>query len=250
MNLNSTMAILEEGISGDLEQAEEPFTEFNLKDDDNRTVESLRLEKRHREQLEMDLRLSRDVFSAHGFAKAKEVDHTLETMTEALSLGDSPPDVEFGFLRPTIRRAKDDESKDDNRGSGLGLGVKLLLKDWELGADVEDYDYRDPYSTTDTPHLPKTRPSPVVAPDPPPPTAAPPQLLTQKDLYPIQRFTQSGPPALKKSESQTIVPTGVSQPQTQTQEVLMASTQILPGPFGGRQVAKKKPEKKKRMGGF
>ncbi|KAJ2913436.1 hypothetical protein MD484_g6974, partial [Candolleomyces efflorescens] len=250
MNLNSTLRILEQGISGDLEQAEKPFTELNLKDDDDRTVECLRLEKRYREQLEMDLRLSRDVFSAHGFAKAKEVDSTLETMTEALSLGDSPPEVEFGFLRPALRKAKDDEPTGDNQGLGMGLGVKLLLKDWELGADAEDYDYRDPYSTTDTPHLPKTRPSPVVAPDPPPPTAAPPQLLTQKDLYPIQRLTPNGLPPLKKSESQTIFPTGASQTETQTQDALMASTQILPGPFGGRQVAKKKPEKKKRMGGF
>ncbi|KAJ2932917.1 hypothetical protein H1R20_g4197, partial [Candolleomyces eurysporus] len=213
VNLNSTMAILEEGASGDLEQAEEPFTEFNLKDDDTRTPQSLRLEKRYREQLEMDLRLSRDVFSAQGFAKAKEVDHTLETMTEALSLGDSPPDVEFGFLRPTPRKATDDESNDDDRVLELGLGVKLLLKDWELGADVEDYAYWDPYSTTDTPQPPKTQPVAVVAPQILPPTAAPPQLLTQKD----QRFTQNGPPALKKSESQTIAAT--SQPQTQSQEL-------------------------------
>ncbi|KAJ3540967.1 hypothetical protein NMY22_g4089 [Coprinellus aureogranulatus] len=102
MDLAPTLQQL--GLPGDSLEGEggDPFTKFNLIDGDSRTGPSLRLEKRSREQLEVDLRLSRNVFSAQPFVKLGEVDQSLETMTEALSLGDGPPDVDFGYLQPTI----------------------------------------------------------------------------------------------------------------------------------------------------
>ncbi|KAF5315685.1 hypothetical protein D9611_004780 [Ephemerocybe angulata] len=249
------------GLEETFAEDQEPFAKYDLEDSDKRTAGSLRLEKRYREQLEVDLRLSRNVFSSQPFAKASEVDQTLETMTEALSLGDTPPEVEFGFLRPVFKKDEEEDTEGE-QGRGLGMGVKLLLKDWEISSDLTNYTYHDPYNTVEARPQPRRHPAaPMTA-----PTAAmaPPQLLTQptqttqKSVRPPtlvpQLFSQPGLiPMVKKSssssESQRIVPANHTQSQTQTQDVLMASTQVLPGPFGGRPT-KKKAEKKRRMGGF
>ena len=260
----------------DFRQGEaEPFSQYDLEEDSRRPVEAKALEKRCREQLEIDLHLSRNLFSTQPFGKSTGLDHTLVTMTEALSLGGAPPDVEFGFLHPhQPRREKSkgkvkDNTEGDNGtnttdGIELGLGVKLLLKDWDVGVDPASYHYEDPYNTLNV-HPIRIQPSVVTLQTTiPTPAAAPgpPQLVTQSQTQrppAIQpTFSQASthaPPSIvaKKpaAESQD-VGRGFSQGSPMTpgsQDVLMASTQVVAGPFGGRP-AKKKTEKKKRVGGF
>lgn len=263
MDLTSTLQRL--GLKEPLTGNDEPFHKYNLEDSDDRSTVSLRYEKRFREQLEVDLGLSSDVYSTHTFTKSPELDQTLETMTEALSLGDLPPEVEFCLLQPVIQHEEGDDDDYGKEGpqkeqeQGLGLGVRLLLKDWEIGTDLANYTYQDPYTV-------EARPPPRKVPHSPPSgtgAAAPPQLLTQAQTQPTMQDV-ARPPALasqpssqpwlasgvrRAADSQGIAPAMNAQSQTQSGDVMMASTQVLPGPFGGRST-KKKPEKKKRMGGF
>lgn len=137
----------------------ESFHSFDLIQDD-RTALSMRRENNAREQLAVDLTLSKDVYSPSPFIRPREVDHDLETMTEALSLSENdirePPEMEFGYLVPVSQRKKsyhEEEAKikiEAPTGKvSLPMGVRLLLKDWEVGTKAKDYVFRDPYSTTD-----------------------------------------------------------------------------------------------------
>lgn len=282
MNLDVVMQRIDPSFSAGLPIGDELFSEYDLADDDGRPLQALRLEKRAKEQLALDLSLSKDVYSTQPLTKPlAELDHMLETMTEALTLHDELPLVEFSYFKPVVKRpyakeADQDPEPGENDGPGQSLATRLLLKDWDVGTSVERYNYRDPYGTIDKPQErepltfhhwtsqelpPSQRPqtqSTLVQTQ----TAQPPTLLIATK--------STAPPPVKKAESQTmpvapLMRQGASQQnlrwkptqtqesqaqsQTQSQEILMPSTQVLPGPFGGRPTTKKKAAKK-RVGGF
>ena len=90
---------------------------------------------------------------------------------------------------------------------------------------------------------------------PVPVTRAPPTIVAARSVAPQPKVNAVGP-SRAPAQSQTLTMTNRTQLQTQpnmassSQPFAMPQTQILPGPFGGRQnVAKKKPPKK-RVGGF
>ncbi len=141
--------------------------------------------------------------------------------------------------------------------------MRLLLSEWVVGADPKDYTYVDPYDleeqgaegnqqsqlTMTQVSMPQTR------------SQAPPTIIATQAMQPpaITSESSSQPPAqthLLPRQLQTQVSYSQvfgTQPNSQElqSQLAMASTQILPGPFGGRPAAgqKKKPPKK-RLGGF
>lgn len=279
----------------------ESLHSYDLIKNNDRTALSLRRENSAREQLAVDLVLSRDVYSPSAFVPPREVGNDLETMTEALSLGghdaDEPPEVEFGYLRPVMKAKNKDhydrnsgyeggdaEEQSESDGAGkvsLPMGVRLLLKDWEVGTKVKDHVFQDPYNTTGEaaprptahPALAKFRlmstaptsqpirsqrpppilPSQLVAGGPgsasQPPFKRPPMTVQSQDTFirPNTLFnTRTQQPPGMGLPQQSQVPQDFSQQSQQ----FMASTQILPGPHGGRPSVPKKKSAKKRLGGF
>jgi len=107
--------------------------------------ESLRRASQAREQLALDLALSADIFSSQTILNPSDQDSDeLETMSraaEALSLGDEPPSIRFGFLRPIAE--EDDE--DMSQRYIYPTGVRLLLKDWTIGTDPSKRADKDNY---------------------------------------------------------------------------------------------------------
>ena len=248
------------------------------------------------EEVALDLALSMDVFSAVPFVthpprdKGPLNDGELERATQALSitddgLGKPPPPVVFNFLRPryTITPALGQGVEGDMDGSGtidLPLGVRQLLADWELGADPDQFAFRNPYKEHEltlwrrggkatgkkperdglheyTPVEAQTRSQiPVIMAS----SQLPPTILTQqalnKERMPPPGIAQEGGFGFGSTQGIAISqplenlsrggPSGAS-----SQTLLGPSTQVLPGPYGGRpegNVAKKK--QKKRAKGF
>ncbi|KAF7778651.1 hypothetical protein Agabi119p4_2996 [Agaricus bisporus var. burnettii] len=265
-------------LDTDVRELAESLHSYDLLDDDERTALSIRRENRAREQLAVDLVLSRDIYSPSAFTSPRGAEYDLETMTEALSLGgdqaDEPPEVEFGRLRPVSKakamdhyeKDKDTETNVEGGDSGkvsLAMGVRLLLKDWEVGTKSKDYVFRDPYNTTDerTPRLPvaaKSRDMSSVpnASSQPVRSQRPPPVMSSQVVA-----GESGnhslvkkPPIVVQSQDTFLQPsvpvqssaTGLSQPSQPSQP----STQIFPGPHGGRPLTTKKKLAKKRVSGF
>ena len=263
-NLEPVLQIFIPDISGDVKSIAERLRQYDLVLDDYRSGSSLRRESEAREQLAVDLVLSTDVYSAQSFAKGetKETeDDELETMSraaEAMTLSERElPSSHFGYLspipapdHPTLPQSTEDAST----SIALPPGVRLLLGEWEVGDDPDQYAYHDPYDDDDqqvtkrpTFHKPTqrirdgsqaTQSLPVVAP-------------------PVVVHTRTAPAA---SSSQPISRhlagrsyiTDSTGPDTYTDSYpTMASTQVLPGRFGGRPSAGKKGATgKKRVGGF
>lgn len=240
---------------------------------------SIRRENDAREQLAVDLTFSKDVYSPSPFIGPREVGNDLETMTEALSLGENgtrePPEMGFGYLVPMSQgKKKNYYDEDHEKGVPTGkvslpMGVRLLLKDWEVGTKAKDYVFQDPYSTlgdsgshsnvhsvlqgfgevTMVPSMLQAMSSQR------PPMIMSSQALgsglgsqtTQQlpaviELPPVRSTGMFGTrPQDEPSMSQ------VSQDHSQQPEQYIASTQVLPEPHGRR--PKKKPPKK-RLGGF
>lgn len=258
-------------ISGDVQSIAERLRQYDLVLDDYRSGSSLRRESEAREQLAVDLVLSTDVYSAQSFAngEAKETeDDELETMSraaEAMTLSERElPSSHFGYLSPIP--APDHHpippkpAENASTSVALPLGVRLLLAEWHIGADPDQYAYHDPYdddqqpvTTRPTLHKPTqrhgirdasqaTQSLPVVAP-------------------PVVVHTRTAPAAVTSSSSQPISShlagrsediTGFTGPDTHTDSYpTIPSTQVLPGRFGGRLPAGKKGASgKKRVGGF
>ncbi|KAF7796686.1 hypothetical protein EIP86_007869 [Pleurotus ostreatoroseus] len=255
------------------------LSQYDLLEDDYRSGASIRRETQAREQLVVDLALSEDVFSPYavrGPQAPVDVDEAVETMSraaEAMSIGISePPPIHFGFLRPVQTRGIDHyDTERSAEGPQQPLGVCLLLQEWNIGEDVASYNYSDPYDSS-IPKIPKhsrssTRaqsgPTDTVAVSHGPPaiaTASQPSMFTPYSVIPPIASSQ---PALVNSRNASFTqpqrgkrlpvgsqPTSFDMSPQASQEVAYPSTQILPGPFGGRPVAKPKATKKKRVGGF
>lgn len=144
----------------------------------------------------------------------------------------------------------------------LPPGVRLLLSEWNVGESPNAYTYVDPYGLDDNDNI--TR-APALArmgrkggvntssegtggADQVkwvPVTRAPPTIVASQP-----KLNAVGP-SRAPTQSQALAMTTQTQSiMSSSQPFAMPQTQVLPGPFGGRQsVAKKKPPKK-RIGGF
>ncbi|KAJ6627504.1 hypothetical protein B0H10DRAFT_1994910 [Mycena sp. CBHHK59/15] len=264
-DITSTLMKFDADISLDPRAVAEHLRRFDLKAGFQRSAQSLRRESEAREQLVLDLALSHHVFSPNPLSLDGDPNIELEIMTKTLSLDGEPPPVTFGYLHPLFNNAVDegDDGKADMTGlkeEMTPLGVRLLLKDWDIGTDPTNFIYKDPYEGTPEEHVPirKRRPSPhveskqhlVVETQRPPLVVAATSIVPLNNLDPGRRFLSQDarahlrPPLLSGSQP---VATN-TQVSGETQD-FMASTQILPGAYGGRPAVKKKVAKK-RLGGF
>jgi hypothetical protein len=261
-NLEPVLRIFVPDISCDVQSMVERLHKYDLIMDERRSGSSLRRESEAREELAVDLALSTDVFSAQPFAKSKadftEEDDRFETMSraaEAMTFSETgPPPVQFGHLSPITHSTMDDASTDLE----LQPGVRLLLAEWDIGTDPDQFTYHDPYDD----QQPATN-SPIV-PTPMRKRAGKDQtLLTQSQRPPLVAIT--APPVI--ADSRAALTTTASQPAVgyrnkaeseRTSDLppdlhaTMASTQCVPGPFGGRLPTGKQKiaAVKKRVGGF
>lgn len=236
-NLRPILQCLDCEVADDMKTLADNLERFTLLKH-GQNAHSLRLEAEAKEQLALDLTLSSDVFSSRPVARQAVVDNSLETLTESLSLNAEPPAVDFQFLQPVSRRTGEDD--DD-----LPIGVRLLLQDWDLGADPGKYVYKDPYNAQGVPFSTKQHnPDRRHIVQPPPVIAA--SKKTTPLIPPVVRARGAESQPVVLSASQPIVEHSHSSSFSQE---LMTNTQIVAGPFGSRAAMKKKPQKK-RLGGF
>ncbi|KAF8892511.1 hypothetical protein BD779DRAFT_1436750 [Infundibulicybe gibba] len=253
-NIAPILGRFDPGFDEDPQRLSETLQRFDLALDPRRPSQSLQREAKARQQLALDLSLSKDVFSPRPFLEAPDVGAALETMTEALSLSGESPLMAFGYLQP-IRKNTDHYSESKQAGALISIGTQSILKDWEIGVDPSKISYRDKYKS-----------------------GAPPASRAESDPHKrmgkMQSMPSQRPPAIASSiptlpvipKFNKALPTGNSQPsnfpphipELASQRVsrdlpahsqeYMTSTQILPGPFGGRPLAGKKKAPKKRLG--
>ncbi|KAG6814491.1 hypothetical protein H0H92_000016 [Tricholoma furcatifolium] len=255
---------LDPTFPSDVQSGAEAFKSYDLRENPERSVHSMRYEKEAREQLILDLALSTDIFSSQPFLRGSEEGLALEDLARTLSLAEEPPVVDFGYLRPRLKShyKTDGEEDSDDLGS---MGVRSLIKAWQVGASPEDYVFVDHYDGSapvpppiqklgsaqakdDAKELVGTqtvqRPPTIVAASALP--ARPPEV-GRRTLVQSQPDFRKVPPLAFGSQ----VPlTDAQSSQSQSQELMMTSTQVLPGAHGGRPMATKKKAAKKRMGGF
>ncbi|KAF7440708.1 hypothetical protein PC9H_001055 [Pleurotus ostreatus] len=264
-SLANTFRALSIEAETDVSLLDGQFHRYDLKHHPERTYAAIQKEQEARQKLIVDLRLGSDVFSAQPFAPKPMSTTPFETMsraTQALTLGGEPPPVEYGYLKPFLGEKGEESPEEDH----TPLGVRLLLKEWDVGANPHEYIYHDPYDDS-SPQLTLLRsieePSskPTEASKLPSQSQRPPTVIPAKSLIPTIKkqpelsmrtrmtfgsFSQA--PAFQATS--TSQPAGPEESQY-TQEEVMASTQVEPGPYGGRpSTAKKKQAKKQRMGGF
>jgi hypothetical protein len=203
---------------------------YSIVSEEEHSAQLLRRETEARERLTVDLAMSTNIFSGKPFPTSVDANvDALDTMsraTEAMTLDDEPPPIQFGYLQPIECDAED--------GLDSPLGVRLLLKEWEVGCNPREYVYVDPYNDSG-----QTAPVRAKKGDASVNTGRnafssqsqrPPQILaTSMDPGPSWKMGAASQGALVEMETTT---------------ELMASTQVLPGPYGGR------TKRKKRVGGF
>jgi hypothetical protein len=235
----------------DVEALAGSMQRFDLQPDPMRNFEAVRRQTAAREQLALDLTLSGDIFSSQGFI-SPVLDDSIETMTESLSLNEEPSPVQFRFLQPIDKNAVEEPE----RKEGIcPIGVRLLLKEWEVGSDPDLFTYKNPYRVAEDPsQSPRTHEPihPLLAqttshPHRPPTVVASGSVLSGIPTFrrPIQHQSQPSPLPHYGSQPLTSAPLSAEESQE-----LMMSTQVVAGPFGGRPPPVKKKPPKKRMGGF
>lgn len=242
---------------------DERLKQLELRTDGDRSVESFRWERKAREQLVVDLALSCDAFSPRPLTK-----RNFKTKSDEMTAKDTdePPNVEFDHFLPHCKSTMNSSDASVLRAGqdimtvSSPLGVRLLLAEWEVGKSVESYTYRDPYNTTEedqpsvTPRRRQVRPTTqttVVSQCPPTVVTA----ATQRPPTIIAANSQPSPSKLRWEKTLADrEPLAFSQemdrmPGTHSQ-TMAPSTQMLPGPFGGRPGGARKMPAKKRIGGF
>ena len=243
-NLLPTLNTFDEDISSNIQQTMKALHRYDLKPSDSRTPASLRLESDAREQLAMDLTLSSNIFSARDISKraSEKDDGGLETLTETLSLNSELPSLEFQYLRPIAKGLKGDEQM-------FPIGVRSLLQEWEVGADPEKYVLPPLTDSDDSDH--QVSPTRITfAASSLVPSARPPVIATTFGPRAGRVPKPFGAPLVIESQPMADIRptfTQASQPEA-SQTLTFSSTQILPGPYGGRPQVKKPV--KKRVGGF
>lgn len=243
-DIGSSLRVFDETYASEnIASMEEKLREYDMLPNPLRSFQSTQRETLAREQLAIDLTLAKNVFSSQPFISPPPADDSIETMTESLKISGEPPTVRFSFLQPLKDQEEEDTAANDQ---GIcPIGVRLLLQDWEQGKDPELYTYIDPYRMSDDGRATKSPgpmpyfAAPAIQPREPPTVvaAAPPPIVSAA----LRNLPQSQPSGWNDLGEET---------GTQSQSLdFMSSTQIVPGPFGGRTHMKKKPPKK-RMGGF
>lgn len=278
-NISPTLRSLVPALGDSPQETWQMLSRYDLLEDDYRPGPSIRRETEAREHIVLDLALSEDVFSPHSLRQPQihgDIDEDVETMSraaEAMTIGiPEPPDVHFSFLRPMKTRGIDHYARDqDPEDHQHPLGVRLLLQEWEVGEAISEYSHNDLYDSP-IPVIPAysrlkargpggpqvlgatSHAPPAIATAPLPPTvASSPVLPMFTSLHPpimTPRTTFSQP-----QDTRHIImgsqPTSFEAFSQDSQQVLYPSTQIMPGPFGGRPMApRQKVVKKKRLGGF
>jgi len=253
----------------------------NLLLDDNRTKGSLKLENDACEQLALDLGMASRVYTSKRFSKPdtttppeqaqtfEEVVADVSLATGALSIGVSgPPPVNFGFLTPITASPSDrspnfglekqHSTPQPGEAEPIPLGVRLLMDEWKVGEDPNDYKYFDPYGDdTSSPTEPKRRfgdeslpawnaqSQPVdLAPRLNPPAVVAVRALPIVAPSKIMAVKEREKPLVRARFTQD----NTLQTQGSSQDVMMANTQVEPGKFGDRKTGQKK--RQKRVGGF
>ncbi|KAF5380885.1 hypothetical protein D9615_004029 [Tricholomella constricta] len=241
-NIAPILRHFESDFADDIQSGTEVLRGHDLAEDPERSAESLRYENEAREQLALDMALSTDIFSGQPFLNASEEGSELETMARTLSLGGEPPSVDFGYLRPrhTNYYNKGEEKEKEVAAS---MGVRSLLKGWEIGADPEEYLFVDHYDEGASEPQPIRRAKPSQAPGTQ--SQRPPMILATSTVPPR-------PPEVVRRMLGAHSQGSATPPLTigfGSQEY-MTSTQVLPGVHGGRPSMAKKKIAKKRVGGF
>lgn len=232
-------------------QAADYLAKFNLPNSAKMSSKARESVQDDCNMLAMDLALSLDVYSDLPVFRKTGVDKTLESMTQALSIGDEPPPVQFRFLKP-VHRASRFEQEDSQNVPQMPLGVRLLLKDWDMG-NPDEYAYYDPYSSGPLEPLKKWGPPELQIHhyDPAIKLQRPPKILASN----IAVLTETSRKTDQKVQSQdrfSLLPgsqRATLKPDIFSSQDAGPSTQIMPGPHGGRPTTKKKATKK-RLGGF
>lgn len=270
-DLSATLNVLDPETPNNSQALAEYSQQFGLESDIDATA---KLETEAREQLALDLALSRDVFAPRSCKTPTDDDDfdllgTMSRATAAMSLGDEPAPIHLGFLHPKRQEplsSSGAQTRQPSQELDGPLAVRLLLKEWEIGTDPSEYTYEDPYDESFM-DAPTQRPRGKLAKDisksqdsaMPSQSQRPPTIFASKLVAPpILASSQTAPSVQAQKPSALRAPTlraGSQAPAQSLQEGdgasqdVMASTQVLPGPHGGRQQVKKKPAKK-RLGGF
>ncbi|KAF8077862.1 hypothetical protein FPV67DRAFT_1443423 [Lyophyllum atratum] len=243
----------------DIQSCTKALSIYDLAEDPERPAQSLRYEKEAREQLALDLALSTDVFSTQPFSKSSDEGLGLEAMTKTLSLAGEPPALEFGYLRPRpTKYYNKDEEKEEFAAS---MGIRSLLKEWEIGADPEDAVFVDHYDRSAPAPQQTRRVNPLQkagnASQPIGVQSQRPPTIVATSTVP-SRAPEVGRKLFAAQSQSTIVPSLMVgygsqiplQDLPQSSQEYMTSTQVLPGVHGGRPgVAKKKVTKKRVVHG-
>jgi len=261
-------------ISEDVHTIAKRLRRYDLVLDDYRSGSSLRRESESREQLAVDLLLSTDVYSAQSFSKvetelAAREDDEFETMSRAAGamtlLETELPTVHFGYLTPGPRVNHDDApniANDAPTGVMLPPGVRLLLAEWETGTDPDRYTFHNPYDDQQpvasslilhTPSRKRDGRDGAQVTESQPIRMAPPPVIRHSQAASTAVISSSQPVTRRLAGSQEA--SGYAWPDIHPESYrLMASTQPVPGAFGGRLPTVKKkaapPSGKKRVGGF
>ncbi|KIK57712.1 hypothetical protein GYMLUDRAFT_203313 [Collybiopsis luxurians FD-317 M1] len=244
LNIAPILGHFDNSTVGDVRTVTERLRSFALAPNSNIPVQALRRQEKDQEQLALDLALSKDIFSPVPFSPASQLPEGDDKEVSGFP-------VHFHYLQPTPRRNY--YLKEGEEDVAFPFGVQSLLNDWAFGSDPEKYVFKDPYGVSaelKTENRPQRGrrgerlPSEATPPPPsslPQPTQLPPLIAAFSTTQPALL-----PPHVLGVESQMM------QPEEVESQGLMTSTQVLPGPFGGRPAAaaKKKSAPKKRMGGF
>lgn len=266
VNLGPVLQKFVPDIAEGVQAIVERLHRYDLILDDYRSGSSLRRESESREQLAVDLALSTDVYSAQSFANARaEADvtedekfDTMSRATEAMTLSDMTlPSSHFGYLTPAM-------THNDTAQTNLALppGVRLLLSEWTAGTDPHQYAYRDPYddqqpgattfihrtplrknTSSDGRHATQSQSIATAA-------AAPPIIVSSRPAP--RTIISTSQPVTRHRAGSLDDPDRVGLDIESDSFAPLVSTQVVPGPFGGRPppVRKKVAPGKKRVGGF
>ncbi|KAJ3763837.1 hypothetical protein EV360DRAFT_65896 [Lentinula raphanica] len=235
-NIASILKHFDESTAGDIDMIAERFRSFDLDRHPDDPVQASRRQNKAREQLALDLTLSKNIFSPRKFIPSSQ------PVTSGHADGDYS--VHFHFLQPSPRRQYYSKEEQQDDVLVLPSGVGLLLQDWDIGSDPDKYIFTDisdigadsntqarSRDRIDRGYTEETPPKILLQSQVPPPIAAKP--VAQPVVLPSRLLgveSQSQMTELAEAESQNV----------------MMSTQVLPGPFGGRPTAigKKKAGKK------
>ena len=263
VNLGPVLQRFVPDIAEDVQTIVDRLHRYDLIMDDYRSGSSLRRESESREQLAVDLALSTDVYSAQPFTNAKgetdvSEDEKFDTMSqaaEAMTLSDMTlPSAHFGYLTPSM--AHNTQDTESTKGLALPPGVHLLLSEWTAGTDPHEYAYRDPYDDQQPGVTTFIHPTPIrrratqsqsIATA----AAAPPIVASSRPAPHI--VISSSQPVTRRRAGSVVDPDRVGLDIQSDSFAPLVSTQVVPGPFGGRPPTVRKKAVapgKKRVGGF